>query len=153
MEKRSSRSICNLRIRKLRIVGSKFLGNFLWFLWTWEFHPPFKLRVRLSQTLLRSRSSATWADRIRRAAAAGACSSGRFFLKGPPLRVNLSNVRFDGFCSKYDPEQTRQGCPTTRLWNPKENVFQIDPLPWTLNFLSALFRHCAYILYCRRTGH
>ena len=26
----------------------------------------------------------------------------------------------------------------TRLWNPQQHLFQIDPLPWTLNFLSVL---------------
>ena len=33
--------------------------------------------------------------------------------------------------SKYDP-RTRQGC-AIKLWNPKQHIFQIDPLPWTLN--------------------
>ena len=33
-------------------------------------------------------------------------------------------------------QTTRQGC-ATRLWNPPKHLLQIDPLPWTLNLLSA----------------
>ena len=34
-------------------------------------------------------------------------------------------------------QKNSQGC-ATRLWNPKKTLFQIDPLPWTLNFPSAI---------------
>ena len=45
------------------------------------------------------------------------------------------NVVRQLFCSKYDPTTKRQVCGTM-LRNPQTHVFQIDPLPWTLNFQS-----------------
>ena len=57
------------------------------------------------------------------------------------------------FWSNYDPKKTRQGCAAS-LWNRKKHPLQIDPLPWTLNFLSRAsvcaaktLPHCGHRIY------
>ena len=46
-------------------------------------------------------------------------------------------MRFDMFCSKYDPNK-KQGNGVQQGSGVQNNkyVFRIDPLPWILNFLS-----------------
>ena len=40
-------------------------------------------------------------------------------------------------CSKYDPNRNKARVCNTAP-ESKRNLFQIDPLPWTLNFPSGL---------------
>ena len=54
-------------------------------------------------------------------------------LKGPPLRVNFEHGIWQLLFKLWS--QIAKPCSAARLWNPNRHLFQIDPLPWTLNFL------------------
>ena len=57
-------------------------------------------------------------------------------LKGPPLRVNFENAIRQLFF-KLRPQQKQGKGVQKGSGITQQHLFQIDPLPWTLNFLSA----------------
>ena len=63
----------------------------------------------------------------------GRATSSEVF-KGPPTKGQFQTCSLT-VCLNLWPQTTRQWY-ATRLWNPHKHLFQIDPLPWTLDFLS-----------------